>query len=244
MTLVEHLAELRSRLFASILAIALGAVVGWFLYPSVFHFLQRPYCSFIEHNEQLNPFTGKGCRLAYLSVAEPFLIKVKVASFLGFLVALPVVLYELWRFVTPGLTARERRFGVPFVLSSVALFALGTWFAFLTLPKALNFLLGFAGTTDVVAVLSISKYVSFVMILVLGFGASFEFPLLLISLVVVGVLNSRRLRDWRRQAILGIAIFAAVVTPSQDWFTMTAMMVPLIVFYELSILVSRFLLKK
>jgi sec-independent protein translocase protein TatC len=244
MTLVEHLGELRTRLLVSLFAIGLGVVVGWFLYPHVFSFLKHPYCSIIAHTPQLNPFPGKRCVLVFTSVAQPFLVKIKVASFLGIGIALPVVLYEVWAFITPGLTTKERRFALPFVLASLVLFALGAWFAFVTLPKALNFLLGFAGTKDVVAVLDIAKYISFVLLLVVVFGLSFEFPLLLVSLVVVGVLTSARLRHYRRHAILGIAIFAAVITPSQDWFTMTAMMVPLVVFYELSILVSRFLLKK
>jgi len=150
----------------------------------------------------------------------------------------------VWRSITPGLTSRQRKIPLPFVLSSLVLFAMGTWFAFFTLPKGLNFLLGFAGTRDVVSLLTITKYVNFVVFLIIAFGVSFEFPLLLISLTAVGVLSSAKLREWRRYAIVGIAIFAAVITPSQDWFTMSAMMLPLIVFYELSILVSRLLLKR
>jgi len=123
------------------------------------------------------------------------------------------------------------------------LFALGGFFAFLTLPKGLAFLLGFAGTNHIEFVLSTGKYVGFVMLLIIAFGAAFEFPLILISLTFVGVLSSRQLRDWRRYALVLIAIVAAVITPSQDWFTMTALMVPLIIFYELSIIVAR-LLKK
>jgi len=113
----------------------------------------------------------------------------------------------------------------------------------LTLPKGLGFLLGFAGTSRLFSVLSISKFLSFVMLLIAAFGLSFEFPLVLVSLTAVGVLNSQRLRKWRRTAILLIALFAAVITPSQDWFTMTAMMVPLLIFYEISILIAR-LMKK
>jgi len=164
-------------------------------------------------------------------------------GFLGLVIALPVILFEFWRFVTPGLTSRERRYSIPFVVASLLLFALGAWFAMLTLPKGLAFLLGFAGTQRVAAVLSIAKYLSFVTLLILAFGAAFEFPLILISLTLVGVLTSRKLIAWWRQAILVIALVAAIITPSQDWFTMTAMMVPLLVFYELSILVARLLHK-
>lgn len=241
MTLVEHLGELRTRLVISVGALAVGTVIGWFLFGPVFNVLRHPYCDVLRLHPSLNPFPGHRCQLAFTGVAEPFLLKLKLATFTGFAIALPIVLYELWRFVTPGLTARERKFALPFVASSLVLFAMGTWFAFFTLPKGLNFLLGFAGTTDVVSLLTISKYVSFVIFLIVAFGLSFEFPLLLISLTMVGVLSSARLRQSRRYAIVGIAIFAAVITPSQDWFTMTAMMVPLILFYELAILVSRLL---
>src|SRR3989442_1178314 len=154
-----------------------------------------------------------------------------------------VVLYQLWMFIMPGLTEGERKYALPFVLASLVLFALGGWFAIITLPKGLNFLLGFAGTTRVLLLLTFPKYLGFVILLILAFGASFEFPLVLVSLTLVGVLSSRKLRQWRRYAVLGIAVFAAVITPSQDWFTMTAMMVPLLVFYELSILVARLLHK-
>lgn len=241
MTVVEHLDELRRRLVLSVAAVAVGAIAGWFLYTPVFKLLSNPFCDFLRGQPRLAIDPTRPCRLVYLSVAEPFVTKIKLVAFIGFALALPVVLYQLWRFVTPGLTARERRFAIPFVLASVALFALGTWLALLTLPKALAFLLGFAGTTRVVAVVSMAKYISFLILLILAFGVAFEFPVLLMSLTMVGVLSSAKLREWRRYSYLLISIAAAVITPSQDWFTMTAIMVPLILFYELSILLSRLL---
>jgi sec-independent protein translocase protein TatC len=243
MSVVEHLTELRKRLVLSIAGVGLGTIGGWFLYGSVFNLAVRPFCDFMSTHRTLAQNPDFPCRVVFLSITEPFLTKIKVVAFLGLVLALPIVLYQLWRFITPGLTEQERRFAIPFVVSSMFLFALGGFFAYITLPKGLNFLLGFAGTTHVTFVLSTGKYLGFVMLLVLAFGAAFEFPLLLISLTVVGVLSSRQLREWRRYALVVIAIVAAVITPSQDWFTMTALMVPLIIFYELSILISR-LLKK
>ena len=240
MTVIEHLDELRRRLVISLLAIGVGGVIGWFLYPSVFNVLTNSFCDFMRAHPELSA-NEDPCALAYFSVTEPFLIKIKLVAFLALAIALPVVLYQFWRFVTPGLLPRERRLAGPFVLASLALFALGGWFALLTLPKGLEFLLGFAGTTRLVAVLSIGKYVGFVLLMILAFGAAFEFPVILISLTLVGVLSSQQLRRWRRYALVGIAVAAAVITPSQDVFTMTAMMLPLIVFYELSILISRIL---
>jgi sec-independent protein translocase protein TatC len=241
MTVVEHLDELRRRLIISVAAVAVASVAGWFLYTPVFNLLSDPFCDFIREVPQLAQNPRDPCRLVYLSVTEPFTMKIKLVMFIGFALALPVVLYQLWRFVTPGLTSRERRFAIPFVLASVALFALGAWLAVLTLPKALSFLLGFAGTERLTAVVSIARYISFLIFLILAFGVAFELPVLLMSLTVVGVLSSAKLREWRRYSYLLIAVASAVITPSQDWFTMTAIMVPLILFYELSILLSRVL---
>ena len=243
MSVVEHLTELRKRILLSLGAVAVGMVGGWFLFRPVFNLLSNPFCGFMTKHPNLAVDPKDPCRLVYLSVIEPFLIKIKIVGFIGLIIALPVVLYQVWLFITPGLTTKERKYAIPFVVSSLVLFALGGWFALLTLPKGLNFLLGFAWHTRVFTVLSIAKYLGFVILMILVFGASFEFPLLLISLILVGVLSSRKLRDWRRNAIILIAVFAAVITPSQDAFTMTAMMLPLIIFYELSILVGR-LLKK
>jgi sec-independent protein translocase protein TatC len=243
MTVVEHLTELRRRLVYSILAIAVGMIGGWFLYPHVFTLALRPFCEFMKTHNQVALDPKDPCKVVFLTITEPFITKIKVVGFVGLVIALPVILYQLWRFITPGLTERERRYAWPFIVSSLVLFALGGLMAYVTLPKGLNFLLGFAGTSDIKFVLSTGKYLGFVMLILLAFGAAFEFPLILLSLTLVGVLSSRKLRDWRRYALVLIAVIAAVITPSQDWFTMTALMVPLLIFYELSILIAR-LLKK
>jgi sec-independent protein translocase protein TatC len=243
MTVVEHLTELRSRLIWAGGGVVIGTAIAWPVFGRVYRLLTDSFCSFMRVHTQFAINPKNPCQLVFTSPLEPFLVKIKVVVFLGLVLALPVVLYQFWRFVTPALTSNERRYAVPFIVSSLLLFALGGWFAMLTLPKALNFLLGFAGDQRIVFVMSIAKYIGFVGLLVLAFGASFEFPVVLISLVSVGVLNSQKLRKARRGAILGIAVFAAVITPSQDWFTMSAMMLPMLVFYELSILVAR-LMKK
>lgn len=237
MTLVEHLEELRRRLFISLGAIGIGSIVGWLLYDPVLRLLRTPYCNTLSHLPKGNrPPTG--CDFVFTGVLDPMVIKLKVVVFLGLFVALPVVLYQLWAFIVPGLTKRERRMAVPFVISSVVLFALGALLAYYTLPKGLGFLLGFAGS-GFVPLLTGDRFLGFVMLLALAFGLSFEFPIVLIFLSMVGVVSSRKLRDWRRGAILFIAIFAAVITPSSDPYTMTAMMVPMILFYEAAIIVAR-----
>jgi sec-independent protein translocase protein TatC len=237
MTLVEHLEELRSRLFVSLAAIGVASVAGWFLYNPVLNLLREPFCRSLEHLPKASrPPTG--CNFIFVGAVDAVVIKLKVVVFLGLFIALPIVLYQLWAFVVPGLTRRERRMAVPFVASSVVLFALGALIAYLTLPKALGFLLGFAGP-GFTPLLTGDRFLGFVMLVTLAFGLSFEFPIVLIFLALVGVISSRQLRDWRRGAVLFIAVFAAVITPSQDPYTMLAMMIPMVLFYEGAIIVAR-----
>ncbi|MGH2529797.1 MAG: twin-arginine translocase subunit TatC [Actinomycetota bacterium] len=239
MTLVEHLEELRNRLFISLGAIAVAAIGGWFLYEPVLDLLQEPFCKTIQSLPPANrPATG--CRFIFLGAIDAVVIKLKVIVFLGLLIALPIVLYQLWAFIVPGLTKRERRMAVPFVVSSVLLFALGAVLAYLTLPRGLGFLLGFAGPAFVPQ-LTGDKFLGFVMLLTLAFGLSFEFPIALIFLSIAGVVSSQQMREWRRRAIMFIAVFAAVITPSADPYTMLALMIPMVLFYEAAIIVARLL---
>ena len=241
MTLVEHLTELRYRLFVSLAAIAAGAVIGWFLFDAVIDLIKEPYCAYLKTVPAAARAT-RGCNLFFFGALEPILVKLKVVFFLGLFIALPIVLYELWRFIVPGLTNRERRLAVPFVACSMLLFLLGAAVAYWTLPKALGFLLGFAGA-GFAPLLTADKFLTFVMLVMLSFGVAFEFPIVLMFLQVAGVVSSRQLRDWRRGAILGIAIFAAIITPSSDPYSMLAMTIPMVLFYEGAIIGGR-LMKK
>lgn len=193
MTLMEHLGELRTRIIIVFCAVAAGAVIGWFLYPPVFTFMQKPFCAIIHDHPELALKPGS-CQFVFQTPVEPFFIKLKIVTFIGLGIALPIVLWQLWRFVTPGLQGRERRYAIPFVIASILLFGLGAAFGIYTLPKALNFLLGFAGP-GLVATLSVSKYMSFVFFMIAAFGLSFEFPVVLTALVMAGVLNSQKLRE-------------------------------------------------
>lgn len=242
MTLVEHLEELRHRLIVSIGSVGFGAIVGWFLYAPVIDLIQDPYCRAVESlpPERMPP---AGCNFVFASPAEGIIVRFKVVFFLGLLVALPIVLYQLWRFITPGLYSRERRMAIPFVLSSVLLFGAGAWFALLMLPRGLRFLLTFPGE-GLVPLLTADRYLGFVMLVTLAFGIAFEFPIILIFLSAVGILNSERLRRGRRYTVLFIAVFAAMLTPTQDPYTMLALMLPMYLFYEAAILVVRLLMKR
>ena len=239
MSLVDHLQELRDRLVRSVGAVALGSVVGWFLYEGVLDLLLRPYCAYLATvPERLRP--PQGCGLYFMSALDPMLIKLKVVIAVGLFIALPVVLWQAWRFVVPGLTRRERVLAIPFVASSVCLFALGAIVAYVTLPKGLSFLLGFAGP-QFAPLLTGDRFLSFVLLVALAFGLAFEFPVVLVFLQLLGFVTTGQLREWRRGAILFVAVFSAVITPSSDPYTMLAMMVPMVIFYEAAIIIGRLL---
>jgi sec-independent protein translocase protein TatC len=241
MTLVEHLQELRFRLVISVAAITAGAILGWFLFDPVLNLIQTPYCDYWETVPRASRPT-QDCTLFFFGALEGVIAKLKLVGFMGLFFALPVVLFQMWRFVVPGLTQRERRLSIPFVLCSMFLFLLGAAFAYWTLPKALEFLLGFAGT-QFAPLLTADKYLSFVMLVALSFGLAFEFPIALVFLQMAGVVTSRQLRDWRRGAILAIALFAAIITPSADPYTMLAMTIPMVLFYEAAIIIGRIMKK-
>ena len=241
MTLIEHLEELRHRLVICIFAVAGGAVVGWLLYGPVLNLVLNPYCDYWKTTDPKLRI-NQSCSLFFNEPLGAMVVKLKIVVFIGLMVALPVLLYQLWMFIVPGLTRKERRMAIPFVGSSVALFALGALFAYITLPKGLNFLLGFAGS-NFVPLLTGDRFITFVILVAVAFGLAFEFPVLLVFLELVGVVTSQKLRKWRRYSILGIAIFAAIITPSSDPYTMLAMTVPMCLFYEAAIIIGR-LMKK
>ena len=242
MTVMEHLGELRHRIVVSSIAILAGAVAGWFLYGPVISFMRRPYCQYVLSVPKAQQPIG-GCKLIFTGLLDGMLVKIQIVFYLGCVLALPILLYQLWAFIVPGLHERERKMVVPFIASSVLLFAAGGAVAIITLPKALQFLLGFAGTDIASPLISITQYVTFYVLVAIAFGVSFLFPVVLVFLEIVGVLNSTQLRKVRRFAILGIAIFAAVITPSSDPYTMLALMIPMVLFYEAAIIIGR-LMKK
>jgi sec-independent protein translocase protein TatC len=239
MTVVEHLDELRRRLVISALAVLLASLVGLVFAQWILDFLIEPYQEALRQlPEDARPPGSLGEGLVFSGPAGGFVAILKVGFVSGFLLALPVVLYQTWRFVTPGLTSRERRMGIPFVLASMVLFGGGVLFAFMILPTGLSFLLGFGGE-NLVPLITTDRYLSFLIFLILGFGLSFELPLILIFLAGVRIITSRQLRKWRRYAALGTAVFAAVATPTQDPYTMSIMWAALYLLYEVAILVTR-----
>jgi sec-independent protein translocase protein TatC len=235
MTLIEHLEELRSRLFKVVIAFTIGSIVAWFLYNWILGFLVEPLKNLPDSDRILS-----GGKLVFQAPQEPFFVRLKVTAFAGFVLALPVTLWQLWKFITPGLYAKEKKYALPFVLVSLILFAAGVAFALMLFPQALRVLLGFAGTETVILPRA-QEYLSFILLLIVAFGATFEMPLILLALTIAGVLSTQTLKKGRRAAWIGIAIGAAVITPTQDPLTMMMMAVPLALLYEATILVARLL---
>jgi sec-independent protein translocase protein TatC len=231
MTLVEHLTELRRRLIISAVAVALGAVIAFVVYGPILGFLSGPYHS-ITH----------GKKLIVTDPLEAFATRLKIAAWAGVFLSSPVLLWQLWRFITPGLHPKEKRYAIPFIAASIILFLMGAAVALLTLRPALQFLQSVGGQ-NLTTYYRAGPYLSLVMLMIIAFGLAFEFPILLVFLELAGVVPSQRLRKWRRPAIVIIVAVAAVITPSQDPYSLFAMAVPMYIFYEGAILVGR-LLKK
>ena len=236
MSLRDHIAELRSRLLKALLFVALGAVVGWILYPQIIDVLKQPYCD-LPPDRRFQGSGDGGCQLIFTSPLDGFMLRLKVGAISGMILAAPFWLYQLWAFITPGLRRRERRYTVAFVAISTVLFAAGAALAYLTIENALALLVGLAGDSAL-AVIDIVKYMSFVTSMLLVFGVAFELPLLVVMLNLVGVLSAARLRRWQRLAVFGIFVFAAVATPSQDPFSMLMLGIPMALLFELAILVA------
>jgi sec-independent protein translocase protein TatC len=241
MTFFDHLTELRRRLIISILAVAVGAVVGWAMWNWVLDVATQPYCDAQEARNAVSLTGETACKLYITNPMELLTTRLSVAGYIGIFLAAPVILWQLWRFVTPGLHRNEKKYAIPFVLSSSLLFVLGACIAWLIFPKALSFFLTSGG--DVETLFNPTPYLKMIFLMMLVFGAVFELPLLLIFLQLVGVLKSRQLRSWRRYAICVNFVVAAVATPSQDPYSLFAMALPMCIFYEIAILVGR-LLKK
>jgi len=230
MSLGEHLAELRRRLIISVLAVIAGTIVAFVFHHAILHVLTRPYCDLPPSYR----FESSRCTLVVTGVLDAFTVTLKLSLYVGLVLSSPVWLWQIWKFVTPGLHQHERRYAVTFVASSVALFAAGCVVAYFTLATGLHFLLSFA-TGGLTSLLTFDSYLSYVVAIVLVFAVSFEFPLLVVMLNVVNVLSYQRLRRWTRGVIFGIFAFAAVATPTQDPFTMLALAVPITALYGLSV---------
>lgn len=227
MTLIAHLTELRSRLIKSLIAVAVGSVVGYCFIGDIMHYLTLP--------------AGK---LYYMQPSEAFFTYIKVAIVAGFLLALPVVFYQAWRFFLPALTRKERLVLGLVVPISVLLFFAGLAFSFfLVLPAGIRFFMSF-GNGELEALFSVNRYFDFVISFVLPFGFVFELPLIITILGKIGILSSRFLGKYQRIVIFLSFILGAIITPTPDIFTQSMIALPMIVLYEVGYLIVRFALRK
>jgi sec-independent protein translocase protein TatC len=230
MSLMEHLIELRSRLIKCAIAIAVGSALGWILYNPVLSWLREPL-------EAISDDPNVSSKLRFLGPMDGFLFRIKVSAYLGIAICMPYLLWQLWRFISPGLYQNERRYASAFVFSASALFLMGAYVAYFTLPAALGFLTAVGGD-DVAYEFTPEKYVMLIVYMMLAFGVGFEFPIVLVALQLVGVLKPQQLRDFRRFGIVIIFVIAAVITPSADPISLFALAIPMMVFYEVSIIIG------
>lgn len=237
MALVEHLRELRNRLAISLLALTVCVIVALILREQIFDLLKRPYC-LTEVAQEASRRSGNQCELFAFGTFEQFSVSLRVSLIAGVVASAPVWLYQLGAFITPALHRKERRYAAAFLAAALVLFVTGTLFAYFTISRGLQFLLSFGGD-GIVTLPSIQSYLSFVTLTLLAFGVAFLFPVIVLFLNFVGVFPTRRMRAWRRGMIVGIAVAAAVLTPSQDPFTFMAMGVPLYGLYEGCIVIGR-----
>ena len=225
MTLIEHLEELRRRLIVIVLTVLAAAVVGFFL--------SRPVLALLRDRLPEDYRT-----LVFLGPADALTAQLKIAGFLGIAMAMPVILWQLWRFVGPGLTPGERRYVWPVILAALTLFVIGIVIGYIVIPYTLRFLLDFSqGLAS--PNLTIDAYVGFVTTMMLAFGLVLEFPIVLIGLARVGILNYRRVASRRRWAILAIVIFAIVLTPGGDPISPLILSSVMFILFEGSLLIIR-----
>jgi sec-independent protein translocase protein TatC len=227
MSLIEHLLELRSRLFKASVAVVVGMVVGYLLSQTVYELLERPYSNLPEPGEEWLP-------LQQLGAMDGFILKLKIALWVGLIAAAPIWLYQLWAFVAPGLHRRERRWAYLFGAIAVPLFAAGAALAYFVVEKGLSFLLD-AGVQGVAVQLEVSGYISFVTTLILVFGLSFQFPVLLLLLNFSGMVSARRLLGAWRVVVFVCFAFAAVFTPDPGPFGMVLLASCLCLLYFLAV---------
>ena len=230
MPLMEHLRELRTRVFKAVLAMTAGAIIGWFIYSHVWHFIEAPYCRLNIYN----PITHtKSCTLFVNGLFDSLFLRLKIAIATGIIISSPVWLYQLWAFLAPGLYSRERRWAYFFGGSAVPLFALGGGIAYFAMTKGLRFLIDLV-PKGVIPLITINTYLGYAMAMLLIFGLAFELPLVLILLNLARILTHQRFAKWRRMIIFMVFAFAAVCTPSPDPISMLLLALPCVLLVELA----------
>lgn len=231
MTLIEHFLDLRTRLFRASLAIVAGFAVGLAVMQDVRLFLAAPYCRVLA---EMGELSADECSFTQLGPLDVFLLDLKIALGVGLILTAPVWLYQLWAFIAPGLHRRERKWAYAFAAIAAPLFLGGAALAFFVLERALGFLLGLSGD-GIVTQLEVTRYVSFVVNMMVTAGLAFEFPLVVLMLNFTGVASARKLLGWWRITVFIMFLLAALVTPTPEPFTMSAIGLALCSLYFLAI---------
>ncbi|MCP3998670.1 MAG: twin-arginine translocase subunit TatC [bacterium] len=231
MPLMSHLIELRSRLIKSVVAVALGSVIGIIFYRRILEVLAEPYAGATDQP------------LAFFQPTEPFSMALRVGLFGGTILASPVIIYQIWRFIGPALTPRERRYVYPLSGVMAILFIAGIALGYYTLPLALRVLFSF-GEGILQETVGVNFYFSFAMRFLLAFGAAFQFPVFLFAAAALGLVSSAALRGQRRWAVVFVVVAAALMTPGGDPLTLMMLATPMYLLYELSILAIRYILRR
>ncbi len=234
MSLTEHLIELRKRLIHSVIILCIGFGVCYYYKDWIFDIITQPLTQVLPKNSYL----------IYTGLTEAFFVYMKLAFFASLIITSPFIFYQIWKFISPGLLPKEKKYVVPFVLSSSLLFISGVLFGyFIALPPAFEFFVSF-NNKYLQAMISFKDYLSLFVTFLLGFGLSFELPIFIFFLTKLGIVNAKMLSKQRRYAILVIFIVAAILTPSPDALSQILMAIPLMLLYEVSIFVAKFAEKK
>jgi sec-independent protein translocase protein TatC len=231
MTLIEHIRELRNRLLKVALAIILGMAVGLIFFTPIWTLIKHPFCTAVIHGH-----TGClviGDQLIINGVFDAFMLRVKVAFFVGLIITSPVWFYQLWAFIAPGLYRREKRWTYAFVATAAPLFAAGAAIAYFAMSRGVRYLLGLT-PSGVVPLPSVDTYLGYFVGMLFGFGLAFELPLALLLLNMAGILTHERIKKWRRMMIFGVFLFAGIASPSPDPLTMLLLAVPCLVLVEIA----------
>ncbi len=245
----EHIEELRKRIIVSIVFVAVGATAGFYIADDLLRFIEFPLHSRFHlslHAPYVSLITSaKPVKLIFISPIEAIWTYLKLGVIAGLVITLPLVLYELWLFIKPGLYPRERKYVRLFIVLAGLFFIIGGTFSFVViLPFAMHFLISYGETNNLLPMLSVGQYVDFCLQFLLAFGLIFELPFAILILVAIGVISPKGLAEKRKYAIVGAFILGAILSPSPDVFNQTLVAIPLIALYEIGILLARVFVRK
>ena len=237
MPLIEHLRELRNRLLKAALALVLAMVLGFVFFHQIWDFVSHPFCSAVINHQTGCHNTGD--QLVGNGVFDPFMLRVKIAFFVGLIASSPVWLYQVWAFIAPGLYRREKRWAYLFVAIAAPLFGAGAVLAYVVMSRGLRYLLGLT-PQGVLNLPSIDTYLSYFQGMILGFGLAFELPLVLVILNLAHILTHERFRRWRKMMLFGAFLFAGIANPSPDPISMLLLAFPCVILVEVAEIVIYF----